>query len=151
MAITYVENINKKDDAKWEIVAFYEDDNVSGYTFERDGFLELLGALENDKIDVIIAKDLSRIGRHNSKTLLFIEKVKELGKRLILIDEGSGGYDTDKDDDDIIGIKTWYNERYVKDISKKIRSNIKTLQNKGAFLVETKYGYKKDPRIKVKL
>jgi site-specific DNA recombinase len=54
-------------------------------------------------------------------------------------------YDSSKDDDSILGIKTWYNERYVKDISKKIKDNIKTKMKEGKFLAAIPYGYKRDP------
>lgn len=64
-----------------------------------------------DTINIIVAKDLSRIGRHNAKVLLFLEEMEEMGKRVILIDDN---YDSFYSDDDIIGIKTWDNERHVK-------------------------------------
>lgn len=129
----------------WIIDKIYIDDNISGYTFERPAFQEMLDAMDEGQVDIIIAKDLSRIGRHNAKTLLLIEKIKETNKRLILVEEGNG-YDTLNDEDDIIGIKTWYNERYVKDISKKIRSNMRAKQKKGQLIMHEFYGYKKDPK-----
>ncbi len=135
----------------WLISKIYIDDNVSGYTFDRPEFSKMLQGLEDGSIDIIIAKDLSRIGRHNAKTLLLLDKIREQGKRMILIEEGSSGYDTDNDDDDIIGIKTWYNERYVKDISRKIRSNIRSKQKNGKILFHSYYGYKKDVKDKAKL
>ncbi|MCX7749743.1 MAG: recombinase family protein [Clostridia bacterium] len=129
----------------WIIDQIYIDDNVSGYTFDRPAFNEMLSAMEAGSVDVIIAKDLSRIGRHNAKTLLFIEKLKETNKRLILVEEGNG-YDTNEDEDDIIGIKTWYNERYVKDISRKIRSSMRVKQRNGLLIMHESYGYRKDPK-----
>lgn len=131
-------------------IKFYEDNNVSGYTFDRPQFNKLKKDLENNKIDIVIAKDLSRIGRHNAKTLLFLEEVKNYNKRIILVEEGNG-YDSAKDDDDILGIKTWYNERYIKDISKKIRSSINSKQKHGKFLIREYFGYKKDNIDKHKL
>jgi len=123
----------------WEIVKFYEDDDVSGYKFDsREGFTQLLQDIQNDKIDVVIAKDLSRIGRHNAYTLLFIENLRSMGKTLIAIDDN---YDSSKDNDDIIGIKTWYNERYVKDLSKKIRSNIYSHMKNNKYQNSAPYGY----------
>jgi len=124
---------------------YYEDDNYSGYTFERPAFKEMMQDLEDGKIDLIIAKDLSRLGRHNAKMLLLIENIRECGKRLILVEEGSGGYDTSEDDDDIIGIKTWYNERYIKDISRKIRSSFRVKQKDGTLIFHEYYGYRKNP------
>ncbi len=90
----------------WEISGMYIDDNYSGYTFDRPDFRRMKEDIENGRIDIIIAKDISRIGRHNAKTLLFIEEVQLMGKRILLPEEG-GGYDSEADDDDILGIKTW--------------------------------------------
>jgi site-specific DNA recombinase len=126
----------------WQISKYYIDDNCSGYSFERPAFKELLEDLENNCIDVIIAKDLSRIGRHNANTLLFLDKVKRLGKRLILPKEGRG-YDTAEDESDLLGITTWYNEMYVKDISRKIKGSIKSRQREGRMLIKEAFGYKK--------
>jgi DNA invertase Pin-like site-specific DNA recombinase len=127
------------------------DDNYSGYTFNRPEFKRMRTLLDDGKISLILAKDLSRIGRHNAKVLLFIDEIKEMNKQLILIDEGSSGYDTNKDDDDIIGIKTWYNERYIKDVSHKIKSSFRAKQKNGDLIFHEFYGYKKDPHDKSKL
>lgn len=127
---------------KWTLVKYYEDDNCSGYTFERPGIKNMLRDLNNNNIDIVIAKDLSRIGRHNAYTLLFIDEIKKLKKRLILPKEGEG-YDSALDDNDLLGIKTWYNEMYVKDISKKIRSSIKAKQKSGRMLIKEYFGYKR--------
>jgi DNA invertase Pin-like site-specific DNA recombinase len=127
---------------KLKISKFFEDDDVSGYKFNsRQAFNEMMSELEEGKIDVIICKDLSRIGRHNAHTLLFLETIKDLNKTLIAIDDN---YDSSKDNDDIIGIKTWYNERYVKDLSQKIRSNIQSHMRKNEYLNQVPYGYKID-------
>lgn len=130
-----------------QIEQWYEDDGFSGYSFQRPAFQEMWKNLENN-IDVIIAKDLSRIGRHNAKVLLFLETVREMKKRLILIDDN---YDTQKTEDDMIGIKTWYNEQYVKDSSKKIKSIIRTKQKQGSFLVSVPYGYEKIGKQEIKI
>ncbi|WOO35824.1 recombinase family protein [Anaerocolumna sp. AGMB13020] len=115
---------------------WYEDDGFSGYSFNRPGFVDLINNLDN--IDVIIAKDLSRLGRHNAKVLLLLDELKEKGKRLLLVTDD---YDTFKDEDDVIGIKTWYNERYVKDASKKVRRVIRARQKEGTFLTSVPFGY----------
>ena len=67
-------------------------------------------------IDIVIAKDLSRIGRHNAKTLLFIEELEQMGITVIAINDD---LDTSKEQNhDLVGIKTWYNELYVKEDNK---------------------------------
>lgn len=128
------------------IDSWYEDDGVSGYSFNRPGFTELMNNL--DQIDVIIAKDFSRIGRHNAKVLLLLDELKEKGKRLLLVDDD---YDTFEDEDDVIGIKTWYNERYVKDASKKIKRVIRARQKEGTFLTGVPFGYEIDHNDKNKI
>ena len=75
--------------------------------------------------------------------IVLIDRFKELNKRLILITEGNGGLDLLEDDNDIIGIKTWYNEMYIKDISRKITANMHAKQKKGELIMGNFYGYKK--------
>lgn len=124
----------------YPIIKIFEDDNVSGYTFNRKGLNELKNLIETGEVDILLTKDLSRIGRHNAKTLLFLEYLEEYNVRLILVNEN---YDSDKDDDDIIGIKTWYNERYIKDISKKIRANLEIKQKETGLITKVPFGYKR--------
>lgn len=73
----------------------------------------------DQEIDTVYVKDFSRLGRHNAKVLLLLDEFQERGKHLIVIDDN---YDSMDSSDDTIGIKTWFNERYVKDTSK--RSNV---------------------------
>lgn len=122
-----------------KIEEFYEDDGVSGYIFDRPSFSALIDKLDSGEVDIVIAKDLSRIGRNNAKVLLFLDHVCQLGKRVILIDDD---YDTLKDNDDFIGIKSWFNERYVKDASKKIKTILRMKQKEGTYLTHAPYGYK---------
>ena len=122
-----------------DTVTIFEDDNYSGYKFNRPDFNRLKTAIENDEFDVILAKDLSRIGRHNARTLLFLEEMQEMGKRVIAINDS---IDTHQENHDItVGVKTWYNELYVKDISKKIKSTITNKQKNGTWICSVPYGY----------
>jgi site-specific DNA recombinase len=127
----------------WDIKYMYIDDNCSGYTFNRPAFSEMISELEAGKIDVVIAKDLSRVGRNNGQVLVLIDRFIEINKRLILINEANGGLDILEDNTDILGIKTWYNEMYIKDISRKIRTNMSNMQKKGELIMGNYYGYKK--------
>ena len=129
----------------WDITDenVYIDDNVSGYTFDRPKFAQMLENVSAGKIDVVIAKDLSRIGRNNGKVLCLIEDFKKAGKNLILISEMGGVYDVQNDRDDTIGITTWFNERYVKDISRKVRTNMLSKQKDGRLIMGNYYGYEK--------
>ncbi len=118
----------------------YEDDGISGYSFNRPQFQNMMAHL--DSIDVIVAKDLSRIGRHNAKVLLFLEEMEEQGKRVILIDDN---YDSLYSDDDIIGIKTWDNERHVKNTSRKVKRIKKMEQENGRLKCTPPFGYTRHP------
>ena len=125
----------------------YEDDGYSGYTMDRPSFNEILVLVDENLVDVLLVKDLSRLGRHNGGVLLLLERLRKHGVRVIMIDDN---YDSETDDDDIVGIKTWYNERYVKDGSKKVRNALKNMQENGNLIMSVPYGYIKDPYVKTK-
>ena len=122
---------------------FYIDDNVSGYTFNRPEFTKMLEKVKGGKIDVVIAKDLSRIGRNNGKVLVLIDEFKNMQKNMILVSEMGGTYDVQNDRDDTIGITTWFNERYVKDCSRKTRDHMFSKQKTGRLIMGNYYGYEK--------
>lgn len=130
-----------------ERIIIYEDDNISGSTFERPGLEKLKKDAENGLIDILVIKDLSRLGRNNARTLMYLEYFEESGIRIITAD---GRYDSLKDNE-MAGIQTWYNELYVKDISRKTRANIKYKMMKGEYLGKAPYGYKKSSEHKNKL
>lgn len=121
----------------------YEDDGVSGYKFDRPGFNQLMEDLDKD-VDRVFVKDFSRLGRHNAKVLL-LDDFQERGKQLIVIDDN---YDSMQADDDTIGIKTWYNERYVKDTSKKIKRALGARQKEGTLMTQPPFGYKRNEKDK---
>jgi site-specific DNA recombinase len=123
---------------------WYEDDGVSGYKFDRPGFNKLIADLDKD-VDAVYVKDFSRLGRHNAKVLLLLDEFQERGKRLIVIDDN---YDSFTPDDDVIGIKTWYNEKYVKDTSKKIRRVLGARQKEGTLLTHVPFGYTRNQKNK---
>jgi DNA invertase Pin-like site-specific DNA recombinase len=130
-----------------ELIDIFEDNNVSGYTFERDGLNKLKELIEDGQVGALVAKDLSRIGRHNAKVLLFLDYLDDKKVRLML---KSDNYDSESDDDTMLGIRAWYNEMYLKDLSKKITANIRQKQKEGLVIVQH-YGYMKDPADKNKL
>lgn len=123
---------------------WYEDDGISGYKFDRPGFNMLMEDLDKD-VDLVFVKDFSRLGRHNAKVLLLLDEFQERRKRLIAIDDN---YDSFAPDDDVIGIKTWYNEKYVKDTSKKIRRVLGARQKEGTLLSQVPFGYKRNDKMK---
>lgn len=130
-----------------EIYSIYVDDNVSGSAFERSGLLRLKEDVEAEKIDILLIKDLSRLGRNNAKTLLFLDFLEEYNVRIICSD---GRYDS-LTDNEMVGIETWANERYVRDISRKIRSSLKFKIQRGEYLGNAPYGYVKSETEKNRL
>lgn len=123
---------------------WYEDDGISGYIFDRPGFQQMMADLDKD-IDTVYVKDFSRLGRHNAKVLLLLDEFQERGKQLIVIDDN---YDSMDSSDDTIGIKTWFNERYVKDTSKKIKRAIGARQKEGTLMTQPPFGYRRNEKDK---
>ena len=117
------------------------DDNISGMSFDRRGLDELMVAVDADKIDAVIVKDLSRLGRHRTQTALFIDYLREHQVRVISATEG---VDTFRDEDDlIIGVRSLMNDYYAKDIGKKIRAGYRQKQKDG-IVITPPFGYWKD-------
>jgi Site-specific recombinases, DNA invertase Pin homologs len=128
-------------DNGFAIAGYYFDEGFSGTDFNRPAMERLKNDIENKKINLIIVKDLSRIGRNNTATLVFLDYLGTEGIRLISINDG---YDNQRCEDDLIGIKTWFNERYSKDLSQKIRFALKHKKSKGEYLTAfPPYGYMK--------
>ncbi len=123
----------------FDIDRWYEDDGVSGYIFDRPGFKQLMEDLDKD-IDTVFVKDFSRLGRHNAKILLLLDEFHERNKHLIVVDDH---YDSEVSEDDTIGITTWFNERYVKDTSKKIRHALGAKQKEGTLMTQPPFGYRR--------
>lgn len=125
----------------YTIVGQSFDDNVSGMKFNRRGLDELTAAVDADKIDAVIVKDLSRLGRHRTQTALFIDYLREHQVRVISATEG---VDTFRDENDlIIGVRGLMNDYYAKDIGKKIRAGYHQKQKEGIVIIPS-FGYWKD-------
>lgn len=130
----------------------YVDDGVSGTTFDRPGFCKMLQDIKNQNINMVITKDLSRLGRDYIKTGFYIEDYfPKNNVRYVAITDGIDTY-IDSTNNDITPFKAIMNDMYAKDISKKIRSVYKEKQKSGEYLCSIPaYGYKKHPTIKNKL
>ena len=117
------------------------DDNVSGMRFDRDGIEKICEAVEQNQIDAVIVKDLSRLGRHRTQTAVFIDYLKKHDVRVISVTEN---IDTSNENDDlVIGMKQIINDMYAKDASRKIRSTYRQKQKEGIVLIPP-FGYFKD-------
>lgn len=122
----------------------YVDDGVSGTTFDRPAFKRMIQDIEDKKVNLVITKDLSRLGRDYILAGQYTEiyfPSKQV--RCIAINDG---YDSESPYTDIAPFKNVINEMYARDISKKIRSAFATSMQEGAFVAAfAPYGYKRDP------
>lgn len=125
---------------------FYIDDDQTGFIEyeKRPNFYRMLQDVESGKIDLILAKDLSRLCRKNSRALNFVDIIKESKSNLILMsDPILGEFNLQTDDDSMLGLSTWFNERYVKEVSTKVKGGMQRLQKQGTLMQGTKFGYLK--------
>lgn len=105
---------------QFSIYNYYIDDGYSGLNFERPGFKELLADIENDSINMVITKDLSRLGRDYIMTGYYSEVYfPSKNVRYIAI---SDGFDSIKHDNDIAPFKNILNFMYAKDLSRKVKN-----------------------------
>lgn len=133
------------------IYKIYVDDGYTGTNFDRPGFKELILDIENKKIDTVITKDLSRLGRDYIDTGYYIEKYFPLKKvRYIAVNDGVDTIDETNSNNEITPFKAVINDMYAKDISKKVKSALITKAVNGENIKPfVPYGYKKheDKRI----
>ena len=126
-------------------VTEYVDDGYSGTNFNRPGFKNLLSDIEKKKINVVITKDLSRLGRDYIKTGYYIEEYfVEKQIRYIGILDNIDTY-SDLIENELIPFRAILNDMYSKDISLKQKSSLKERKQKGRYIAcFAPYGYKKD-------
>lgn len=136
---------------KLTFVEEYVDDGVSGTSFDRPAFNRMILDIESGKINMVITKDLSRLGRNYVQSGLYIENYfPEHNVRFVaILDNIDTAYDNSNND--IAPFKSILNEMYAKDTSKKINSVLQAKRNLGEYLGTPPYGYKKDPENKYHL
>ena len=136
---------------KLNFVSEYVDDGVSGTSFDRPGFNKMIEDIENEKINMVITKDLSRLGRDYVQTGLYTETYFPVHnvRYIAILDNIDTGLDSSNND--IAPFKSILNEMYAKDTSKKINSVLQSKRNNGEYLGTAPYGYKKDPENKYHL
>ena len=130
----------------------YKDDGISGTTFDRPDFNRMIDDIENKKINMVITKDLSRLGRDYIKTGYYIENYfPEKSVRYVSILDGIDTF-LESNNNDVTPFKAIINDMYAKDISKKIKGVLKEKELKGEYLGSiAPYGYKKSNTQKNKL
>ncbi len=134
----------------FEIVDTYIDDGFSGLNFNRPSFRRMINDIEDGKIDIVVTKDLSRLGRDYIQTGYYIDvyfSTKHI--RYIAVNDG---IDTLLDNNDIAPFKNILNDMYAKDLSRKVKSAKNQRAKNGLYIsAQPPYGYKVDPHNKNKL
>ena len=117
----------------------FTDDGISGTRFDRPGFNAMMEEVEAGRVEAIIVKDMSRLGRDYLKVGQIMEILRIKGVRLIAINDG---VDSANGDDDFTPFRNIMNEYYARDTSKKIKSVFKAKGMSGKHLTGTViYGY----------
>ena len=131
----------------WEVVEVYQDDGYTGLNMERPDLKRMIKAIERRQVNLVITKDLSRLGRNYLQTGYLIEDFfPRNGVRYIAMNDG---IDTLRENNDIAPFKNILNEMYSKDISKKVHSSYLLKAQKGEFTgCVAPFGYRKDPEDK---
>ena len=127
---------------------FYVDDGFSGGNFQRPAFQQMISDMENGEIGIIVTKVLSRLGRNQLHTGLYIEeRFPMFGVRYIAINDN---VDTDSSEsNDLMPFKNLFNEWFIRDTSRKIRAVLKAKAERGEWLgTRAPYGYIRNPNTK---
>ena len=125
------------------LLIYYIDDGYSGLNFERPAFKRLINDIEKGLINLVITKDLSRLGRDYLQTGQYTEQYFPLNNvRYIVVNVG---VDTLIDNNDITSFKNILNDMYVKDLSRKVKSAKRQRALNGLFIsAQVPYGYMKE-------
>jgi len=134
-----------------EIYDYYLDDGYTGTNFDRPDFKRMMQDIRNGKINGVIFKDLSRLGRNHKETGKYVEEIFPIyNLRIISINDNVDSFlDPESINNLIIPIKNLMNESYSRDISKKVSSAYKMMAKNGQYVSGTPpYGYMIDPEDK---
>ena len=132
-------------DQKFRNIEFFVDDGYSGANFNRPEWKRMIELVENDRVGVLIAKDMSRIGRNYLEVGYYTELLfPSHNVRFIAINSGVDS--ANQQDNDFTPFLNIINEFYVKDSSKKVKAVMKQKGESGEYLTTNPpYGYMKDP------
>ena len=138
---------------KYQLIDTYIDQGFTGTNFNRPDFQRMIKDIENGKINMVVTKDLSRLGRDYIETGEYIEKwFPENNVRYVSVTDGIDTFETSNGNNDIAPFKSILNDMYSKDLSKKIRTALHTMQKQGKWVGgKTPLGYIKDLKDKNKL
>ena len=143
----------KKFGGGYNLVEIYIDQGFTGTNFNRPAFQRMIRDIELGKINMVITKDLSRLGRDYIETGEYIEKwFPENNIRYVSVTDGIDTFVPNNGNNDIAPFKSILNDMYSKDLSKKIRTALHTMQKQGKWVGgKTAIGYMRDQNDKNKL
>ena len=121
------------------VISTYTDDGYTGVNFDRPEFQRMLSDIREGKIDCVIVKDLSRLGRNYLEAGDYIEKIFPFfGVRFIAVTDNYDSLTSNPTEDGlVVPLKNLINEAYAKDISKKISTSYENKFKQGIFLATT--------------
>lgn len=130
-----------------------DDDGYTGTNYDRPGFRKVMDCIDSGKVNCVIVKDLSRMGREYIETGKYLEMIfPSLGVRFIAINDDVDSEKHRNGDDLIVPIKNIMNESYCRDLSKKLRYQFQIQRSNGEYLgAFVSYGYCKSPDDKHKI
>lgn len=140
-------------DQGWNLIDIYSDDGFTGTNYNRPDFKRLIKDIEAKRVNLVITKDLSRLGRDYIDTGYYLERYfPEHRVRYIAVNDGIDTFAPNNSNNDMSPFKSVMNDMYAKDISKKVRTAKNTKMIKGKFIGSfAPYGYMKDERDRNKL
>lgn len=132
-------------DKRFANIRFYVDDGVSGSTFNRPKFNEMLAEITAGNVGTVIVKDMSRFGRNYIQVGMYTEiTFPKHGVRFIAINDGVDS--ATGAENDLTPFRNVFNEWFCRDTSKKIRAVIRSKAVSGEQKIGTPpFGYKRDP------
>ena len=142
--ISYIkEYINHRDDLM--LLDVFADKRCTGMNFDRPEFERLLKALQERKVNCIVVKDFSRLGRNFVETGQYLEQVFPLfGVRFIAINDNYDSLNRQSRDGMLVPIKSMINEMYSKDLSQKVQSCFRSKEARGEIYTPVPFGYKRN-------
>ena len=131
-------------------IEYFVDDGYSGANFQRPDWQRMMALVDEGKIGIVVAKDMSRIGRNYLEVGMYTE-ITFPQNHVRFIAVNSGVDSANQQDNEFAPFLNIINEFYVKDGSKKVRASMKLKGESGEYLTTIPpYGYMKDPEDKKK-
>lgn len=129
----------------WVLVETYCDDGYSGTNFDRPAFQRMLADIKDGRINLVIVKDLSRLGRNHVLVGQFTEQIlPAFGCRFVAVNNNIDTLDRDSNNNDLMGFLNLFNEFHSRDTSRKVKSVRKACAEQGQFLgTYAPFGYRR--------